>query len=69
VTAIGLNGCVFVRANDGFVCRSDRGMNILKKSVAAGLDVVVMPKGAPPGSVPYVRKNGESVVELCGAEL
>jgi hypothetical protein len=69
VSTIGLNGYVFIRLNDDCVCFSDRGMNVLQKSVPAGLEVVIIPYDAPRGSVPYVRKNGEMVVEPSGAEL
>jgi hypothetical protein len=36
-TSVGLNGCAFVRANDGLMCRSDRGMNILNKIGSGGV--------------------------------
>jgi hypothetical protein len=41
-SAMCFNSCVCIRANDGFVCGCDRGMNVRQKSVAAGLDVVVI---------------------------
>jgi hypothetical protein len=56
-SVIGLNSCVCICANNGFVCGCDRGMNVRQKIGCGTLRICrhIM-NGAPRGSVPRVRK-------------